>query len=644
MTMRRRTSGVLALVLGAAVLSTVPSAQSATWLPGVSASGETSDVRRVGDPQVVVDAAGAATAVWWVIRTVDDGFFTIDVQTSTRAAGAADYGPVQTLGVGDEPKVALHPDGAVTLAWDDGPTTWASTREQGGSTFPMPEIVASAPDTSVGPPNLSVDGAGNVWASWRSQDDPFGAPHIEICWTARRDAETGSWGAPEPFAEGSGVNDCLLEAATDGSVTYAWAVEVDSGGDDFEQVWTRTRAPGGELGDPSLDDYTPGELGHLALTDNAAGATALSWTRTGAAGADLQVAVRATTDGSFGTHYDLSGDEPVEGAVALVLDEAGRVTGGWAADLAGVFGVTRASDGTVSVAPLDVGTEPVGRIDAVVDAHGAVTLAWRYDAGSFALRSSRRPAQGAFETPTTLTDVADGLSYEPALGVAPSGDVSVVYGFQPAVGSSVRHVRAQVLDVNAPTLTATVPTAGTIGSALSMTASSSDLWGPVSVTWDFGDDGTTATGTSASHAYAGAGSFTVRVTATDASGNSTVVTRNVSVAAATAVGDRTPPVLSRVRLAPDLLPTGHGATLKVTSTEAGRLVGVVERRRTNGHWRQVGTKSWSLVVGRSSKTFYGKAARLRLDAGKHRVRLVATDAAGNASSPVVVRFRVGPRS
>jgi hypothetical protein len=70
---------------------------------------------------------------------------------------------------------------------------------------------------------------------------------------------------------------------------------------------------------------------------------------------------------------------------------------------------------------------------------------------------------------------------------------------------------------------------------------------------------------------------------------------------------------------------------------------VVERRRPDGQWGEVGTKRWSLQAGRGSKTFYGKAAQVRLHSGKHRVRLVATDVAGNASSPVVVRFRVGPR-
>ena len=129
--------------------------------------------------------------------------------------------------------------------------------------------------------------------------------------------------------------------------------------------------------------------------------------------------------------------------------------------------------------------------------------------------------------------------------------------------------------------------------------------------WSFGD-GTTASGTAASHPYAAPGSFVVRVTATDGSGNATTLTRTVNVASVCPAGDHTPPVLSRVRLVPDLLPTGHGATLKVTSTEAGRLVGIVERRGKNGQWREIGVKRWSLQAGRSSKTFYGQAAQQRL--------------------------------
>ncbi len=179
--------------------------------------------------------------------------------------------------------------------------------------------------------------------------------------------------------------------------------------------------------------------------------------------------------------------------------------------------------------------------------------------------------------------------------------MTVVYAYTAEPSRVATHVRSQVLDVNAPTLTATVPATGTAGAALDMSAAATDLWGPVSVTWAFGD-GATATGTSPSHTYAAAGTYDVRVTATDGSGNATSLTRTVTVAAVppgAPVGDRTPPVLSRARLAPDLLPTGHGARLRLTSSEAGRLVGVVERRRPNGQWRDC--RHQALVAGGGSQ-------------------------------------------
>ena len=94
--------------------------------------------------------------------------------------------------------------------------------------------------------------------------------------------------------------------------------------------------------------------------------------------------------------------------VALVVDDAGRVTGGWVDADQGVVGVSRTTDGTVTTTPLPVGDRVRRCIDAAVDPHGAVTLAWQQAAGSFFVAASRRAAGGEFETPAALTDVADG--------------------------------------------------------------------------------------------------------------------------------------------------------------------------------------------------------------------------------------------
>ncbi len=108
---------------------------------------------------------------------------------------------------------------------------------------------------------------------------------------------------------------------------------------------------------------------------------------------------------------------------------------------------------------------------------------------------------------------------------------------------------------------------------------------------------------------------------------------------ASVVSDTTAPVLSGVRLRPGLLPTGEGARLKVTSSERASLAGVVQRRR-EGKWQAVGTKRWSLAAGANTRTFYGKTSERRLRSGAYRVRLVATDPAGNSSATTSIRFRV----
>ena len=122
-----------------------------------------------------------------------------------------------------------------------------------------------------------------------------------------------------------------------------------------------------------------------------------------------------------------------------------------------------------------------------------------------------------------------------------------------------------------------------------MAASATDRWGaPVSWTWDFGD-GSGSGGSATSHTHAAGHGTVLGVTATDAAGNATTVTRSITV---TAVNDTAAPLLTRAKLTPGRLPTGEGARLKVTSSEPAKLVGVVQRKR-DGKWRSVGTS----VVG-----------------------------------------------
>jgi hypothetical protein len=68
-------------------------------------------------------------------------------------------------------------------------------------------------------------------------------------------------------------------------------------------------------------------------------------------------------------------------------------------------------------------------------------------------------------------------------------------------------------------------------------------------------------------------------------------------------------------------------------------VGVVQRKK-NDEWKRAGTKRWTVLSGPNTRLFYGKTAQGRLRSGTYRVLLVASDAAGNASTEVRRRFGV----
>ncbi len=228
------------------------------------------------------------------------------MRTASRAAGAAGFGPVQILGPGSSPAAVVHPDGAVTVAWVDGTKTLAATRQAGRTAFPLPARQVASPDEVVklSGPTLAVDGAGNVSMSWWSRPGLFDIGQEASCWSATRPSASGAWLEPEVIVVASGVTRCTHEAADDGTLTYAWA--------ENSRVWTRTRSPEGVLGKPEPGDDAAGELTHLALTDNAAGVTALSWARSDTPSVDLQVSLRAETDGEFADPDGLSGDDVVE--------------------------------------------------------------------------------------------------------------------------------------------------------------------------------------------------------------------------------------------------------------------------------------------------------------------------------------------
>jgi hypothetical protein len=138
----------------------------------LSAAGENSVA-----PAVAIDPAGESVAIWKRF----DGAHSI-VQSASRAAGAAWSRPVNLSAPGrnaEEPEVAIDPAGEATAVWErfDGrfDRIQSASRRRGGSWSKATDL--SGRGRSSHEPQVAVDAAGEVIAAW--QRTTGGGPEVQ---------------------------------------------------------------------------------------------------------------------------------------------------------------------------------------------------------------------------------------------------------------------------------------------------------------------------------------------------------------------------------------------------------------------------------------------------------------------------------
>ena len=99
-------------------------------------------------------------------------------------------------------------------------------------------------------------------------------------------------------------------------------------------------------------------------------------------------------------------------------------------------------------------------------------------------------------------------------------------------------------------------------------------------------------------------------------------------------------MLSRSKVRPRAVTRAVQVRVSTVTTEAAALKAVVQRRRDGSGWRRTKSVTWRAPVGKTARILYGKTKVKKLKPGAYRVRLTATDAAGNRSRTVTVRWRV----
>lgn len=225
----------------------------------------------------------------------------------------------------------------------------------------------------------------------------------------------------------------------------------------------------------------------------------------------------------------------------------------------------------------------------------------------------------------------------------------VVAGVSTVAGeTSIVHIP---FDGAPPVLTdLAIPASGQTGTPLDFPATAFDVWGPVTLSWTYGDG---ATGTGGPHAYANAGQFPVTVTATDAVGNTSTKSGAVTISTAAGSGpeparDRTAPrFTAKPRVTPARPTLKKAARLTFALDEAATVTAVVQQK-TQGIKRTAkgkcvkapktkpkGAKRCTLLVTRTTRTGAFKVGKgtiqlpKTLKVGSYTLAITATDAAGN---------------
>ena len=448
-----------------------------------------------GDIELAVADDGFAVAAW---DNVDMSSLSTIAYSARSTAGV--WGPVVPLVGGNDPQVALQPDGQVVVAWQAGTAVQAVLIAKNG--------VASAPFTVyTAPAGAGIDGldltiAGGVTPTVASilWHDSTNALHVVVrgisfdgapsatpyyCGFSQGDFDPPAaalTGAAPEFVFGSAA----VVADTVGGVVTGFGIVAD-GGATRRIVLARCQ--------PTIAGWEQvvmpaGQVPNVALALQA-GRVVAAW------GAPTGLAV---------TDRDL------------------RNGSGWSPT---TLPITFASASATDTDAL--------RAAAAFDAAGNVVVATDFlRAGQLVFTSAHRLAGADWTADSIDAQSADALAspYTPGLVSQRRGGFIATWR-NPL---SDRYPRTGDLDVEPPQialsgLAATV----TAGQAVSATAGVTDNWSgvvPTSVRWDFGD-GATASGASVTHTFVSPGPKTVLVTALDGAGNQGRATLTVNVAAPT---------------------------------------------------------------------------------------------------------------
>jgi hypothetical protein len=519
-------------------------------------------------PDVASDAQGDAVAVW---LQFDGANFR--VQAAYRPAEGS-FGAPQTLSVAGyearEPRVAMNAAGEAAIVWSLGSglgeEAQVSSVAPGGVFGSAQSLTGFVGAASM--PQVALDSRGDAIAVWEGWD----GANIRIQESSR--PAGGSFGAPEflsPAGNNAGTPQIAFDSGED--ALAVWRFD----GSPASTIQGDYRPGGGAFGGPqTISTSSPQPAQAPQVGFDAAGDGIVAWQQSDGSEPRIYASVRAP--GSSGS-FDAQGT-------------------------------------------LDPGGQEAYEPSVAGDGLSGTIVSWKtFNGATNSTQAAVRPAGGSFGPASTVSATAPQES-GPQVGIDAQGNGIAVWSRSSGPNYLLEAVGYDAAGPLPRGLT--IPTQGVVGQPLQFFVAPLDVWSSVLAEgFSFGD-GSSANGVSATHSYSAPGSYQVTATATDVLGNTTTVTRTLTIGAPGAAATPPPPASAA--------PVRTGCSLSATQTQRllskgtilasvacaasldGQLSGHLTVRM--GHHSARGRKA----KGSSSLSYALKSAQMSIPGG-HRIEI-----------------------
>ena len=427
--------------------------------------------RSIFDPQIAVDAAGNATAVW----RINDGSNFI-IQASTKRVDESWQDPENLSADGydaNTPQIAVNAAGNATAVWtiNDGShfIIQAKTKLVDGIWQDLNNL--STPGRTAREPQIAMDATGNATAVWAEDD---GSNYIV---QARTKPFGESWQDIATLSDaGQSAREPQIAVDADGNATAVW---VRYNGSEYI-IQASTKRVGESWQDPenlSADGYDT-SVPQIAV--NAAGDAAAVWV-----GSDGSNEIIQATTKPFGESWQDPVDLSVAGsnnlAPQIAVDADGNATAVWIWNDGSNF-IVQASTKRVGESWQDPENLSADGYDTyvpqiAVDAAGNATAVWVTDDGSnYVVQAKTKPFGGSWQDLATLSEAGQDTR-APQIAVDAAGNVTAVW----VKGNKKSGVVESSTQYTAPTVTSVVPNNGSPAGGTSVTITGNSFFGVTAV-------------------------------------------------------------------------------------------------------------------------------------------------------------------